>query len=520
MRDTREVKASGLQGDSPSEIIEIFDGDPDGFDNRAQSHTTDDHGGPRWIGPVAVLALVAVIGYGVVTSTSASRSPKVASAPSTSQVPRTTLPAPSTTLPPQPTVPFYAADPPRQFKIQYADAAIADRGIGGDSRFQLWATRASISTPRSWFSITSSPGSSGLTVQSAYRLKTDRGVFAISHLPSGQSSAQFWSNSDWLLLTAFGFSDDDLVRLAESVTVGSSNNNSTSGTFFFAEPALVAGYEMISTVDPWAAVQGQPPEQVFYSAAGDPFGGFGISVAPLRLGGNGDFTLDRQSALQFLIDNVSPFTVDGHDAVAGDLITQPGFALASWSAGDHMVTVSGKMSVPQLIAIAQTVHQVSAEEWAGMKFQAIHNTAETNNSNNNSAVNTPTPVPVSLGTDGLARSWTIRAALATYGNIRQINWEWNWNDGNISTTPQDGAQINTVVDNDRTYVLADLPRAIAATAELHVTPAGLDPVVIPFNDIDPSSDRTLAAYAFSEPGPYTAQVVGADGTVLATWPSS
>jgi hypothetical protein len=517
MRDTCDVRASGLQGDSSPEIIEIFDDDTGGFDNRAQSHTTDDHGGPRWIGPVAVLALVAVIGYGVATSASTNRSPKVATAPSTSEVPRTTLPAPTTTttMPPQPTVPFYAADPPRQFKIQYADVQTEEQGIGTNDRFQLWATRASISTPRSWFSVTSSFSGAGLAVQGAYRLPTDHGMLAISHLASGQSSAQFETSSNWIQVTAFGFSDDDLVRLAESITA-SSTDNSTAGPFFFTDPALIAGYELISTVDPWSAVMGQPPEQIFYMAAGDPFGGFGISVAPLQLTTNGDFTLDRQSALQFLIDNASPFTVGGHPALAGDLITQPDYALASWSAGDHIVTVSGRMSVPQLIAIAQTVHQVSAEEWAGMKFQAIHNASETNG--NNSPVNEPQLVPVSFGTDSLSRQWTIRAALATYGNIRQINWDWV--DQSTATTATDNVQINTVVDSDRSYVLADLPRAVAPTAELHVTRAGLEPVVIKFNDIDPTSDRTFAAYAFSEPGPYTAQIVGADGSVLATWPSS
>ena len=517
MRDTRAVRASGLQGDSSSEIIEIFDDDTDGFDHRAQSQTTDDHGGPRWIGPVAVLALVAVIGYGVATSASSGRSPRVATAPSTSVVARTRLPSPTTTppVPSAPTIPFYSADPPRQYTIQYADAAIADRGIGDETKFQLFATRASISTPRSWFSITSAPATTTLSLQSVYRLKTDRGTLAISHLRSGQTSAQFLSNSNWLLLTAFGFSDDDLVRLAESVTVDNNNSNAR-GPFFFTEPALIAGYEMISTVDPWAAVQGQPAEQVFYTATGDPFGGFSIGVAPLQLTTNGDFTLDRQSALQFLINDVSPFTVDGNDAVAGALINQPGYALASWSAGDHVVTVSGKMSVPQLIAIAQTVHRVTAAEWAGMKFQAIQNSTATNNGNN-TAVNAPPPVPVSFGTDDQGQPWTIRAAVATYGNIRQISWDWA--DGSIWTMPQDTVQINTAVDNDRTYVLVDLPRAIAATPELHVSPAGLDPVVIHFNDIDPTSDRIFAAYAFSEPGPYTAQVVGADGTVLATWPS-
>ena len=519
MRDTGDVRASGLQGDPPSEIIEIFDDDADGPDNRAPSHTTNDQGGPRWIGPVAVLALAAVIGFGVATTASSSKAPKAQPAPSTSvdpgpTLPRpTTVPAPTTILPPAPVVPYYAASPPRQYKIQYVDVQTGDPGVGDNNRYQLWAGRASISTPRSWFSIASSPGDAGLNVQNAYRLQTDHGMVAISHLSGGQSTAQYISNSNWMLLTAFGFSDDDLVRLAASITF----DDSGAGTFFFADPALNVGYDLISTVDPWAAVAGQPPEQVFYGTSGDPFGGFGISVSPLQLTSNRDFSLDRQSALQFLINNVSPFTVDGHDAIAGDLITQTGYALASWSAGDHTVTLTGKMPVEQLVAIAETVHQVSAEEWEGMKFQAIHNADENHNTNSNAPATEPQPLPVSFGTDSQATVWTIRAAQYTYGNLRQINWDWA--DGSFATTPTDAVQINTVVDDKRTYVLADLPRAIATTAELHVTPAGLDPVVIKFNDIDPTLDRTFAAYAFSEPGPYTVQVVGADGTVLAAWPS-
>jgi hypothetical protein len=44
-------------------------------------------------------------------------------------------------------------------------------------------------------------------------------------------------------------------------------------------------------------------------------------------------------------------------------------------------------------------------------------------------------------------------------------------------------------------------------------------VVVPFNDPDATFDRTFAAFAFSEPVPYTAEIVAPDGTVLATWPS-
>ncbi|HEY4609697.1 MAG TPA: hypothetical protein VIH06_10850, partial [Ilumatobacteraceae bacterium] len=59
---------------------------------------------------------------------------------------------------------------------------------------------------------------------------------------------------------------------------------------------------------------------------------------------------------------------------------------------------------------------------------------------------------------------------------------------------------------------------IAPTAALQINRNGFDPVVVQFNDIDPAFDRTFAAYAFSEPAPYTAQIVGADGAVLASWP--
>ena len=67
-------------------------------------------------------------------------------------------------------------------------------------------------------------------------------------------------------------------------------------------------------------------------------------------------------------------------------------------------------------------------------------------------------------------------------------------------------------------MLANLPRAVAPTAQLQVTRPGVDPVVVPFIDADPELNRTFAAYAFSEATQYSAQIIGADGTVLASWP--
>ena len=95
---------------------------------------------------------------------------------------------------------------------------------------------------------------------------------------------------------------------------------------------------------------------------------------------------------------------------------------------------------------------------------------------------------------------------------------WHWNIGGFNSTADGTARINTFADSDRTYVVANLPRSIAPTAQLLVARAGCDSVVVDFNDVDPNLDRTFAAYAFSEPVQYTAEIVAADGTVLASWP--
>jgi hypothetical protein len=128
-------------------------------------------------------------------------------------------------------------------------------------------------------------------------------------------------------------------------------------------------------------------------------------------------------------------------------------------------------------------------------------------------------VPVSFGTDADGGVWTVKVATATFGTQKQVSWQWD--DGEFGSSPvRDAAFITTVVDNHRTYVLAQLPRAVAPTARLEIDRDGMDPVFVDFADTDTTSDRTFAAYAFSEPVHYTAQVVGADGAVLATWPQS
>ena len=275
-----------------------------------------------------------------------------------------------------------------------------------------------------------------------------------------------------------------------------------SGALRFSDSALVADHRLLSTVDPWIALQGNPVEQVYYTTA-DSRRRRRHPACPAAFRPRGRRTLDRQMALRFFLDHATTFEVDGHVAAAGVVLGRPGYVMATWIAGDHIVTVSGTMSVPQLIAMARTVHQVSADEWQGMQFQAANN----GGNNNFGDYEETQSMPVSFGTDAEAEPWTIRAAIATFGEPA----DRSTGSGTAMDSASDvdsTAKINTVVDSRRTYVLADLPRAIAATAELHIARDGLDPVIVPFNDIDPSLDRTFAAYAFSEPVQYTAQIIG------------
>ena len=80
-----------MNTDESLQIIEIIDEETDQFGDRSTAVAADDVGGPRWIAPLAVAALVGLIGYGVVTS--GHGSPKAAPAPSTSLATFTTSPS-------------------------------------------------------------------------------------------------------------------------------------------------------------------------------------------------------------------------------------------------------------------------------------------------------------------------------------------------------------------------------------------------------------------------------------------
>jgi len=497
-----------MRTDDAPGIIEIIDDDGNPFGDRAHSHTVEDAGGPRWVGPVAAAALVAIIGYGVATSAS-SGVPQVEAPPSTTvATPTTTIPAPTTTVAPA-LVPYYSARPPRQYSVSYAATNEPDPNYYGNSTYELWATDQADEGSGAWFSVEAQPGGSLLFALDAYRVKADDRSIGITHMPSGHSVLHFMSSNGTadVTMTAFGIADERLVELARSITV-------VAGEVRLNDDSLFPSFRRVTGTHPWLALQGIPAEQMFYQSNTGLSDGFSITVSPRTSPAQGGGTLDRQIALRYFLDRPTPFSVDGHVAAAGAVVGQPTLALATWIAGDHIVTLSGETTVPELIAIARSVHQVTDDEWRGMQLQA--ELRQTDNTFGNAK--SSQPIPVAFGTDGDGNTWLVTVMMLNFAREQQV--EWQSEDAGYGSRSGDDASIHTAVNNNRTYVYAELPRAVAATASLQVTRDGLDPVIVPFTDADPTFDRTFAAYAFSEATKYTAQIIGADGTVLADWPSA
>ena len=486
------------------EIIEVITDDSGAFNDRHGTSTPSDNGGRRWVGPVAAATLVGLIGYGVATSSPTTQAPKAATATTATVATIATTSTKSTSDASLPTLGYYAADPPRGFSVQYANLQQLDHAPFTGYGYELWATPDSSATLGKWFSVFTYRGASTLTAADAYRVQAGSLSIAISHTAGGQAVTQFTEDGRiGVTIASFGWSDGDLVRLATSV-------QADEQSIAFTDDWFDSDHDLIGTVQPWLAVQSVPSEQVAYVSSSDQGNSVVITVGQPLQPYEGGTTEARQIALRFLLDHTTPFTVDGHPAIAGNVISQAGRALATWVAGDHVITVSAAMPVSRLIAIARTVHEVSSIEWGGMQFQAINNQANSPRYEESSARQ------ISSGTDPDDRAWSVSVATATSGADEQIVWSWGGN--RLRTTPDGTAQIHTMVDNDRTYVLADLPRSIAPAGALQITGDGLD-VAVPFVDVDARSDRTFAAYAFREPGQYSIRVVGSDGEVRAIWPT-
>ena len=481
--------ADDVKTEEPLEIVEIIDDEADAFrhgTNPSVEHDTT--GRPRWIGPVAAVALLGIVGYGVVSFA-------VNSSPST-----------------PPTVgviaaQYYVADPPIGFEMYLAETR-NERGVDtadleNAPEAELWATPDATATSGSWFVVSRGPQHS--TGRNSFRKIVDATEVIFEHDPSsGQTRLSFTKDGNEMAITAFGWIDRQLVRLVRSVNID-------DPVIGFSDGFFTADHKRVLLADPASALFGLPVTRVGYTTGlpAEMAEHFTITVA-------GDNIADEPLVAAFALTDATKFTVGGQPAIVGQWSADPAQTTAQWHDGDRLITLQGNLDASRLEAIAQTVHESSIPEVRQQLEAGIPPTVEALRAS-------PRTVVGGRLKDG--RGWLIQVSPRNPDDPGAGYLWWIGQPGDTTTPsetrpslPGDAPSIDTFVENGRTYVLASIPRSMDG-AELHIAPTGLPSIVTRLRDVDPSLHREFAASVFMQPVPFTARILDADGEILAFWPS-
>jgi hypothetical protein len=329
------------------EIIEIIDDDVDFRAARATPAEAAPDPGRRWVGPVAALALVGLIGFGVVTSAHSSDA-TARPAPTTHPTSTTIKPSVVATVPgvnlisPQ----FYVANPaPAGFTMHFAETL----GMGGNTAdftdtttAQLWASDGATANSGTWFVV--SRGTHHATGRNSYRTTAGDVIVVVEHDPaSGQSRLAFTKDGNSFEITAFGWADRQLLRLVKSIWIANSQIE-------FNDPFFLTDHKLLLDADPPTALYGLPVAWLGYTTAlpASLAQSFTITVS-------GYPTANRDVAIRFALTDTSPITVNGFTGIVGRSAADPGLVVAQWRDGNRLISLRGNLPLVPLVAIAQTV---------------------------------------------------------------------------------------------------------------------------------------------------------------------
>lgn len=465
------------------EIIEVIDDDVDAFGEAAGTEDTRRQAA-AWVGPTAAVVLVALVGYGVLSSAITSDD--------------TTAPVDPALIDPV----YYVAEAPPGFGMYLAEQrgdAGTDTNFAANGPAEMWATPDATATQGAWFVV--SAGTHHSTGRSSYRTVVNGVEVVFERGPAArQSRLSFTKNGYDLEITALGWLDRQLVRLVRSVTIDGTGLR-------FDNDFFSTDHERVLLADPATALEGLPAARVGY-ATGLPAAfadNFTITVA-------GDNVADRETVTKFALTNTASFTVGDLPAIIGQSASDPTESVAQWRDGQRLITMRGNIAGARLEAIAQTVHPSDSDVDRDAARQPNHS----------ASLRPERGKTVVSGMLADGSPWVIQvdtwiADDSTPGYL----WWIGQPDGGLVprlSLTEPGPSIETFVEHGRTYVLARVPRSLPGT-ELHVNPNGLPSVVTPLYEVDPTLAAEFAASVFLEPVPFTARITDADGTTIASWPT-
>ncbi|MEK7425257.1 MAG: hypothetical protein AAB131_15610 [Actinomycetota bacterium] len=479
-----------------------------------------------WLGALAGVVVTALVVGGVIAaapwSSGPDGAPPATTAPSTSIVPTTT---PATTAG-EPTLSEQLGGAPVDpvgwvlddtgtelaFAGAYSDPnASSSRGPDED-RIDLWATPGATRTTGRWMAISSMIGQAGYEplVADAIRLDVAGGPALLTAAGDATFSLLFTgADGTPYEIVGFGLTLDELVHVAGTVTMD--HSTIVYGGLDAPGGPLDPLDQLISTSSPWGGLGGafggfaeassdyydSRAERFVFVQRGPVTPGTDV-LASFVLSGGGMSNLGPGGSMTIVTT-----AGDARTIAVGVLSNAPGGSPQSVvrfvEDGQQITLLGWGTSLSALVELASRVHQATSEEWTRLVIE----------SQQAFNVGSPNSTVTQLGGGTLAdgRAWQSTGD----GKWLQIYGEHFGSQVRLTDRPMPDLRVYSTPTASFVVATSAWP---GTAVTLRVTVHDQAPVEVPLVEVG-DTRRLMAVHGFSETGAFGAELLDADGTVVA-----
>ncbi|MCU1504100.1 MAG: hypothetical protein JWM12_3454 [Ilumatobacteraceae bacterium] len=425
--------------------------------------------------------------------------------PRTARVPTTTLAtAPSTSITPPSPVDRLArlvGTWPPGFAPYVVDESAAQTVNAAPASSALWAEGNNASPGYRWMMATATLVPVATTLAGSVRIAVPLGLatatFAkggsliVGPIPGGQAAIRFG-----------GLSLDEASAVLANLTI-------VSGRVHVADDLLPGSMRLVGQIDlsvsaVWSPLTETRALQVATSDPASVAGDLSVQAGP-------PMSTVQQAVERFFLVATHHVQVGGRDGMLGTN-TLTGLRTVTFDRDDlHVVVASSVLDDDALVAYGASLRPASDDAWAQLERNASSAPAGASQPSAGQRHLAGGPLP-----DG--GSWSVRCGAVGHDGRIGVQFAEDGPNGrgigSASTLAGSTPGIVASALTSLTVVVARLPAATAgAVLRIRTSAATID---APLHTVD-GIDGVAAVGSFTELGAYTARIVGADGTVLATY---
>ncbi|MEO5902341.1 MAG: hypothetical protein ABIR68_19725 [Ilumatobacteraceae bacterium] len=378
-------------------------------------------------------------------------------------------------------------------------ANILNGNQGSTHGGQLWAGDDHPASDQPWFIVT--PTTTDTALAGTMRLPTAVGVavirlsadgdLTIGPIPGGQ-----------LAIQSSGLDIDQLARVLAATTI-------VNGDVTVDASAAPSGFGLVTTADPGASLAWSP----FITTAArstnttdQPDGDLAVAVGP---------PLDdaQRASEQFFTTGDQLIAVDGLPASIGTDTRNERRTISFERNGLHVVVSGREVDDRTLTTYAASLRTVGDDDWYALQRQAASTPPLLTHTHSGALTHL---TGASLNSNA---TWDIRVGHTTTGIA--VETLENQSDGPGAATDTElagnGPAITATGLPSLTAIVAAVPATMSgAVLRVHTPVSTIETPFAASPDLDPG-DALFATTTFTEPGNYTAEIIAADGTIVATF---